>query len=89
MEESIRTMLITVLREKFRYNSKAGMIDECMDRFGLTFINFTKILHNSDSFPSSISEEDKKKMFDLANWKLVDKQLVNEQINLKIPVSSP
>ena len=82
-------MLITVLREKFRYNSKAGAIDECMQRFGMTFINFTKILHNSDDFPSSVSEGDRKKLFDLANWKLVDKQLVNEQMNLKISVSPP
>ena len=82
-------MLITVLREKFRYNSKAGAIDECMQRFGMTFINFTKILYNSDNFPSSISDEDRKKLFDLANWELVDNQLVNKQMNLKIGLSPP
>lgn len=80
-------MLITALREKFRFNSDSELIDNCLPHFGLTFIIFTRILYDSHKFDEPIeNDEDRKKAFNLANWKVKDKQLVNSLMNLTIPI---
>lgn len=80
-------MLITDLRAKFRFYSDPELIDNCFSNFGLTFIVFTRILYNSHKFDAPIEDnENRKKTFNLANWKVKDKQLVNPLMNLTIPI---
>lgn len=77
-------MLITALREKFRFNSAPELLDQCVDRFGLTFVVFTRILQDSHLFDEPVEDEKRKIAFDIANWKLVDKKLVNEQMAMSV-----
>lgn len=80
-------MLVTALREKFRYNSAPELLDQCVDRFSLTFIAFTRILQDSHFFDEPIeNDEDRKKTFNLANWKVENEQLVNFLMDLVIPI---
>lgn len=40
-------MLLTLVRENFRKNSNTELIENCLERLGLSFVIFTKIVHDN------------------------------------------
>ena len=78
-------MLLTSLREKFKFYSDPGITDHCLNEFGLTFITLTRILQGSELF-DDISDKDRADLFNLKNWKREKTQLYNDKIGIKITI---
>ena len=77
-------MLITVFRERFRYNSPE-LVDLCMKKYHMTFVSFTRILYNSGIL-ENLPEEHQKDAFNLNNWELDGKSLKNSKLNLSVDI---
>lgn len=78
-------MLLTLVRENFRRNSKPEIVENCLERLGLSFVIFTKIVHDNVNIDEQPSE-----FFDLKNWKtdFEKNQLVNEKFDVVLNVPS-
>lgn len=79
-------MLLTVLRERFKRNTKRDVFEHCFEVFGISFVNLTKILHSSGKL-EDVSPDEQNEAFNLENWKRVDKELVNNKVKLRVPIS--
>ena len=82
-------MLLTVLREKFKFSSSQEAIEHCLDKFGFTFIMLTKIFQESGKL-DEVPDIDRKAMFNLDNWKLNEErtEILNKEKNMHVSIPS-
>lgn len=78
-------MLLTVLREKFKFQSTPSIVEKCLAKFGFTFVTLTRIFHDSGQF-DEIPEEKVPVIFELDNWERRGQELCNDKAELIVQI---